>query len=111
MLIHMFGSVQQALEWGYGLCLMHGDELLCEAFAGPAANGIIEIGVETHPHHMRKGYATITCAHLIHEMELQGYITYWNCARDNLPSAALAHKLGYQTEKEYRLLAWFKKDA
>jgi len=111
MLIHMFGSVQQALEWGYGLCLMHGDELLCEAFAGPAANGIIEIGVETHPHHMQKGYATITCAHLIHEMELQGYITYWNCARDNLPSAALASKLGYQTEKEYRLMAWFKQDA
>jgi RimJ/RimL family protein N-acetyltransferase len=60
---------------------------------------------------MQKGYATITCAHLIQEMEQQGYLTYWNCAKDNQASIALARKLGYQTEKVYRLLAWFRKDA
>jgi RimJ/RimL family protein N-acetyltransferase len=27
---------------------------------------------------------------------------------DNLASIALAHKLGYKNEKEYRLLAWCK---
>jgi GNAT acetyltransferase len=108
LLIRMYGSIQQALEWGYGLCLLHGDELLCEAFAGPAANGIIEIGVETNPHHMQQGYATITCMHLIQRMEQQGYSTYWNCASQNQASIALAHRLGYQTEKQYRLLAWFK---
>jgi RimJ/RimL family protein N-acetyltransferase len=111
MLIHIFGSMQEALKWGYGLCLMRGDELLCESFAGPEANGVIEIGVETYPHHMHKGYATVTCAHLIHEMEGQGYRTYWNCAKDNLASIALARKLGFRTEKEYRLLAWFKHKA
>ena len=108
MLIRMYGSIQQALEWGYGLCLMRGDEILCEAFAGPAANGTIEIGVETNPHHMQQGYATLTCLHLIQLMEQQGYSTYWNCASQNQASIALAHKLGYQAEKQYRLLAWFK---
>jgi len=108
MLIHMYGSVEQALEWGYGLCLLRGDELLCETFAGPAANGIIEVGVETMPHHQKHGYAHITCAHLIQHMEAQGYQTYWNCAKQNTPSAALARKLGYRTEREYRLLAWNK---
>jgi RimJ/RimL family protein N-acetyltransferase len=111
MLIHMYGSVQEALKWGYGLCLMREDDLLCEAFAGPEANGVIEIGVETQPHHMHKGYATLTCAHLIYEMEQHGYRTYWNCDKNNLASAALARKLGYQTEKEYRLLAWLKHEA
>jgi RimJ/RimL family protein N-acetyltransferase len=108
MLIHMYGSVDQALEWGYGLCLLREDELLCETFAGPAANGIIEVGVETMPHHQKQGYAHITCAHLIQRMEAQGYQTYWNCAKQNIASAALARKLGYRTEKEYRLLAWNK---
>jgi hypothetical protein len=111
MLIRMYGSMQQALKWGYGLCLMREDELLCETFAGPEANGEIEIGVETLPHHLQKGYATITCAHLIHEMEQQGYRTYWNCDKNNLPSAALARKLGYRNEREYRLLAWFKNES
>ena len=109
-LIQLYGSVQQALHWGYGLCLMCGEKLLCESFGGPAAGGAIEIGVETQPDHMRKGYATITCAHLIAEMERQGYSTYWNCDKKNLPSAALARRLGYRTEREYKLLAWFKRE-
>jgi RimJ/RimL family protein N-acetyltransferase len=108
LLIHMFGSVQHALEEGYGLCLTRNGEILCETFAGPAANGVSEIGVETHPHHMQKGYAALTCIHLIHEMERQGYLIYWNCAKQNLASIVLAHKLGYRNEKEYRLHAWFK---
>jgi RimJ/RimL family protein N-acetyltransferase len=111
LLIRMFGSIQSALEWGYGLCLMQAGTLLCEAFAGPAANGMIEIGVETQPHYMQKGYAFLTCAHLIHRMEQLGYLTYWNCAKGNLPSAALARKLGYQTKKAYRLLAWSKDES
>jgi len=111
LLIHMYGSVQEALKWGDGLCLTRNGEILCEAYAGPAANGVIEIGVETHPHHMQRGYAALTCAHLIHEMERQGYRTYWNCAKQNQASIALAHKLGYCTEKEYRLLAWFKNES
>jgi RimJ/RimL family protein N-acetyltransferase len=111
LLIRMFGSIQQALQWGYGLCLLRDNALLCEAFAGPAANGVIEIGVETQPHHMHKGYAFITCIHLIHRMEQLGYQTYWNCAKGNIASAALARKLGYRTEKAYRLLAWSKIDS
>jgi hypothetical protein len=111
MLIHMYGSIQQALEWGYGLCLLRDDELLCEAFAGPAANGVIEIGVETQPHYMRKGYAILTCSHLILQMEQNGFSTYWNCSDQNLASKALAFRLGYQTQRKYRLLAWFKNQA
>ena len=108
LLIHMYGSVQVALKWGYGLCLTRNGEILCETFAGPIGNGVIEIGVETHPHHIRKGYGALTCAHLILEMEQQGYQTYWNCAKQIQASIALAHKLGYRNEKEYRLLAWSK---
>jgi RimJ/RimL family protein N-acetyltransferase len=109
LLIHMYGSMQLALQWGYGLCLLREGELLCEAFGGPAAGGIIEIGVETHPHHLHRGYGKITCAHLIDTLEQLGYQTYWNCAQANLASAALARKLGFRAENQYRLMAWFGK--
>jgi hypothetical protein len=111
LLLAMFGSAELALERGCGLCLMYNDELMCEAFAGPSASGVIEIGVESHPRHMHKGYATLTCSHLIQAMEQQGYRTYWNCAKGNRASIALAHKLGYRNEKEYHLKAWFHRDA
>ena len=104
----VFGSVERALERWTGFFLMRGDEILSEASAGPAANGIVELGVATPEPHQRKGYATIVCAHLIQTCESMGYQTYWNTAKQNHASIALARKLGYRREVEHRVLAWFK---
>ena len=106
----LYGSVEQALEKVHARFLMRGDEICCESYAYFAALGTIEIAAATREPYRGRGYATITCAHLIQECEVYGYQTYWNCARQNLGSAALARKLGYRTEKEYRLLAWFKRN-
>jgi GNAT superfamily N-acetyltransferase len=104
----LYGSAEQALEKIHARFLMHGDEICCESYAYFAALGTIEIAAATREQYRGRGYATITCAHLIQDCEAYGYQTYWNCAKQNLASAALARKLGYRTEKEYRLLAWFK---
>ena len=108
--IAIFGNAEAALQQGFGLCLLRpspvGDKLLCEAFAGPRALGMIEIGVETREDYRRRGYATLTCAALIEQCERQGFITYWNCAKGNQASLSLAHKLGFREGREYRLLAW-----
>lgn len=93
---------------GFGYCLMREDIILCEAFAGPLVDGLIEIGVGTHESHRRRGYATLTCAHLIRACEEKGYRTFWNTNKQNLASKALARKLGYRTEQEFRVLAWSK---
>jgi hypothetical protein len=104
----IFGGVDKALSEGLGICLMEGEEILSEAFAGPAALGLIELGTETGEAVQRRGYATITCAHLARACEGLGYRTYWNCDKENRASAAVARKLGFETEREYRLWAWFK---
>lgn len=103
-----YGSLEAFVNKGIGLSLMRGDEILSEAYAGPHGAGQIEIGIETPEAHRRQGYAAVVTAHLIHLCEQRGYETYWNAAKDNKASAALARKLGYQTEKEYRLVAWLK---
>jgi GNAT superfamily N-acetyltransferase len=106
----LYGSTEQALEKVYARFLMRGDEICCESYAYFAALGTIEIATSTREAYRGRGYATITCAHLIQECEARGYQTYWNCAKQNLASAAIARKLGYRAEKEYRLLAWFQRD-
>ncbi|MBV7335041.1 GNAT family N-acetyltransferase [Chloroflexi bacterium TSY] len=85
---------------------MKGEELLSEAFAAEAALGMIELGTITAESHRRRGYAMVCCAQLVRECEARGYRTYWSCAKDNPGSARLARKLGHQTEREYRFLAW-----
>ena len=106
----LYGSADRALEILHARFLMRGDEICCEAYAYFAALGTIEIATSTRQAYRGRGYATITCTHLIQDCEARGYQTYWNCARQNLASAAVARKLGYRTEKEYRLLAWFKRN-
>jgi GNAT superfamily N-acetyltransferase len=106
--VAVFGSVETALEKWTGFFLRRGDEIRCEASAGPAAMGIVEVGVATPKQHQRQGYATITCAHLIQTCESMGYQTLWNAARQNRASLALARKLGYRKELEHQVLAWFK---
>lgn len=102
----MFGSAERALAQGFGYCLMRGEDILCEAFAGASARGLIELGVNTWQGHYRQGYASLTCAHVIHEAERRGLRTYWNCAMQNAASAALALRLGYAPMVDYRLWGW-----
>jgi RimJ/RimL family protein N-acetyltransferase len=106
--IATFGSAERALEQGLGFCLLQDETIVCEAFAGPAALGMIEMGVGTHEHYRGRGYATYTCLQLIRECERLGYQTFWNTAKQNLASLALARRLGYQGELEFSVLAWSK---
>jgi RimJ/RimL family protein N-acetyltransferase len=101
-----FGSSEHVLAKSLGFFLMRDREILCEAATGPAALGKIEVGVTTHAAYRGRGYATITCARLIQACEELGHATWWDCAKQNLASVALARKLGYRTEREYRVLAW-----
>jgi GNAT superfamily N-acetyltransferase len=108
LILSIYGSAEEALAQGIGFGLMRGDEMVSEAFAAPAARGMIEMGVVTHEDHRRRGYGTTICAHTIHACESMGYETYWNCSKRNEASANLARKLGYCTWMEYRLLGWLK---
>jgi RimJ/RimL family protein N-acetyltransferase len=96
----------RVLEQVVGVFLMKGNEILAEAVSGPVIRGEVEIGIETYPVHRQHGYAAIASAALIQACETKGWKTYWNCAKQNVPSMKLARKLGYRLEQEYRVLAW-----
>lgn len=106
--IHRYGSLDNLLEKGIAVCILHGEEIVCEAYADMDIRGMREIGVRTQEAHRRQGLATITCATLINLCEQAGSRTYWDCAKLNAGSVSLARKLGFQNERAYKLLAWFK---
>lgn len=101
-----FGTVDSVLAHTLGVVLLRDDVVLCEAATGAPAHGRIEVGVTTQEGHRRRGYATVACARLIQACEAAGYQTWWDCAKQNQASVALARKLGYQNEREYRYLLW-----
>lgn len=109
--VDVFGSRAAALEHGLGYCLLDGDTVVSEAFAGPISRGTLEIGTITHEDYRRRGLARIVGAQTLLECERQGYRTWWSCAKQNHGSAAIARTLGYLREDEFRLLAWFAPSA
>jgi hypothetical protein len=107
----MVCSLETALDHGLGFCLLDGEAVVAEAFAGPAVEGVLEMATITAAAYHRRGLGTVVCARTILECERLGYRTWWNTGLGNLASAGLARKLGYRTERHHRVLAWSKSPA
>jgi hypothetical protein len=98
-MIAVFGTAENFLRHGIGLCLTEGEEICSEAYAAWRGAGRFEIGIVTAEPRRGRGYAFMACQHLIRLCEAAGQPTCWSCFADNLASAAVARKLGYQTER------------
>ena len=101
-----FGSVEKVMEQTLGVMILDGDALVCEAATGAPTHGCIEVGVTTARTHRQRGLAAMACASLIRECEARGYSTWWDCAKQNIPSVKLAQKLGYVQGLEYHYTLW-----
>lgn len=106
-----YGSLDNFLEKGLAVCILRGEEIVCEAYADMDVMGRREIGISTQKEYRHQGLATAACAHLIKLCEAVGSAAYWDCVRLNLVSAALARRLGFGNERDYKVLAWFKTGA
>lgn len=108
--LHRYGSIEKFFATGIAVCILHGNEIACEAYADMEIMGRREIGITTQEAYRRRGLATCACAQLIKLCEESGAQTYWDCARLNRGSVLLARKLDFQNKRQYRLLAWFKEE-
>jgi len=106
--LNRYSSVENFLEKGIAVCILHGGSVVAEAYADMNILGFREIGIRTQEQYRKQGFATIACAHLIQLCEEEGSGTYWDCVKSNAGSVALARKLGFQNERTYRILAWFE---
>jgi GNAT superfamily N-acetyltransferase len=100
------GSLDNFLVHGLGLCMMHGAEIIVEAYASSLGEMQAEIGAITRAAYRGWGYALIACAHLIQVCDRRGYQPYWSCDVDNLASIRVAQKLGFRQQKAYQILEY-----
>jgi len=104
----MITNMETALDHGLGYCLLDGEQVVSEAFAGSNVGGLLEMGTIIHADYRGRGLGTVVCARTILECERLGHRTWWNTALTNVASMGLARKLGYRVERPYRVLAWFQ---
>jgi RimJ/RimL family protein N-acetyltransferase len=106
-ILFRYGNLDQYLETGLDVCILHGDEYVCEAGADMDVAGAREVGLYTEQKFRRNGFGTIAVAHLLKWCDELGCSTYWNCVKLNIGSLKIARKLGFVNERNCKLLAWF----
>lgn len=102
-IIQAYGTANNVLKYGFGVCLMEGSDICCEVYAGFRAEGRYELGVITHEVYRRKGYAALTCQYVAAISDQSGYQTSWSCSHNTPYSKAVALKLGYTQQREYEM--------
>lgn len=106
--LNRYGSLENLLDKGLAVCVLHNGDVVSEAYADMEVMGVRELGIRTQQAYRRQGLATIACSYLIQLCEEAGSSTYWDCVKLNFGSVSLARKLGFQHQRLYKLLAWFK---
>lgn len=102
-----YGNLDIYLEKGMDVCILHGEEYVCEAGADMDVGGVREVGVVTERPYRGQGFGTIVTAHLLQWCDELGCSTYWDCVKLNIGSLKMARKLGFRNERGYKILAWF----
>lgn len=102
-----YGNLETYLEKGMDVCILHGEEFVCEAGADMDVGGVREVGVVTERPYRKLGFGTIVTAHLLMWCDELGCSTYWDCVKLNIGSLKMARKLGFRNERGYKILGWF----
>ena len=89
-------------DFGYGVCLLHDGEVVCEAYAGFVTDGRMEAIAGTVERFRGRRLASIASAHLAEEARVRGHAFAWNCLTNNLGSLKVARRLAFRTERPYR---------
>jgi RimJ/RimL family protein N-acetyltransferase len=99
-----WGSATDFLERGFGLVIIHDDEVVSWSLADCTSGDACEIGIHTAEAFRRRGLATVTAAAAVDYALSNGYVTVgWHCTEDNLGSIGTAEKVGFEKERDYTM--------
>ena len=98
-LIDWFDSKKQFLELGIGYAVIKDDEVVGGASTAYRFPDAIDIEVDVHKKHRRKGLASAAAAKLILDCLDRGWKPTWDAA--NMKSVHLSEKLGYTFKHKY----------
>ncbi|HUB41774.1 MAG TPA: GNAT family N-acetyltransferase [Streptosporangiaceae bacterium] len=86
---------------GFGYCAHDHATIVCWCTAEYVSDGQCGIGIETAAAYRGRGFATLTASALAEHCAGQAIMPHWDCWSGNLPSVAVAEKLGFRRIETY----------
>lgn len=96
-----WGSFQYFVETGFGFCLVHRGAFASWCLAVYTSGRHFELGLATLPEFQNRGYATLVTAACVDHCAANRFVAHYHCWEDNLPSIAVAEKVGFERPVGY----------
>lgn len=95
-------SVSDFLARSFGICAIHGEEVVGWCLSEYNTPSRCEIGIETLPAHRRRGLGRAMASSLIEQAFSKGLSRVnWHCYAGNIPSVATALSVGFEKVRNY----------
>lgn len=98
--IRICGGAEGYSRHGLGLALVQDGQIASVCGFCALANGEAELEIGTVPAQREKGLAAIVSRAFMDQCQERGFMPVYTCTSTNLPSRAVAHKLGYVEVEE-----------
>jgi len=89
---------------GFGFCAHDAEQIVCWCTAEYVSASRCGIGIETVATHRGQGFATRTATAFAQDCLARRVVPYWDAWTSNLPSVAVAQKLGFRVAETYTVL-------
>jgi RimJ/RimL family protein N-acetyltransferase len=96
-----WNSLDDFLRNGFGFCLVHNKEIASWCTAEYVSGKKCGIGIETVKAYRGRGFATLTACAFVDYCISRHILPHWDSWKDNLPSIAVAEKVGFKKTLEY----------
>ena len=94
-------SLQAFQQNGFGFCAASNDTIVGWCTAEYMSGDQCGIGIETIEAYGRRGIATLCASAFVDACATRGIIPHWDSWKANLPSVAVAEKVGFQKVQTY----------
>jgi RimJ/RimL family protein N-acetyltransferase len=95
-LLRAWGGAAEFVRHGFGVAVLHGDEVASFCAACAIGEGEAEVEVGTAPRQRRRGLATHAALAFFDDCRRRGLRPAWTCGASNLASDRLARRLGFR---------------
>jgi RimJ/RimL family protein N-acetyltransferase len=100
-ILSFWHSTQDFTRTGFGFCLIQGETILSWCLSVFASENEFELGLATDAAYRKQGLATLTASACIDHCTTHQLTPLWHCWDGNLPSIAVAEKVGFEKTLEY----------
>jgi RimJ/RimL family protein N-acetyltransferase len=96
-------SVADFRRTGFGFAAHDDETIVCWCTAEYVSDGQCGVGIETVEAYRGRGFATLTASAFVEHCVERGVIPHWDAWTSNLPSAAVAEKVGFRKSETYSI--------